>query len=126
LVPFLKNASFEKELISNYCKEVSLVPYEKKGRNKLLPFLYTTLLYRLGIDIHYLIRKYLKNPDQKSENIISLQSNYPYLQKLFSNPKLEKVIPFEKYMNLSLTEPERDRLIAFAFVLFYNNEKIKI
>ncbi|KAF5073314.1 hypothetical protein DSECCO2_192920 [anaerobic digester metagenome] len=126
LVPFLRNASFEKEMISSYCKEVSVVPYEKKGRNKLLPFLYTTLLYRFGIDIHYIIRKYFKNPDQKNENIISLQSNYPYLKKLFSNPKLGKVIPFEKYMNLSLTEPERDRLIAFAFVLFYYNEKIKL
>jgi len=122
LAKFLKNASFEKTLIKNFSNDLSKIPYEKKRRNKLPSFIYKLWLYRIGIDIHYFMRSFYRNKMNKNSKMIELLKKYPQLTNIFSNPKLQ-IIPFKNYVNCSLSVSEIDRLIAFAFVVnFYNNK----
>ena len=122
LAPKLKDASIEKSLISDFNKTISNIPYEKKGRNRLSPFIYTTLLYRFGFDINYLIRK----QKRKHRVVHKTITSHPYITSILSNNRLTQIIPLDDFIKYSTTEPELDRVIAFSYVLSFFENKILI
>lgn len=121
LAPHLKDATFEKSLISHFNKTISTIPYERKGRNRLSPVVYTTILYRFGFDFNYLLRK-LKRKNKIIEKTIS---NLPYISNILSNPRLTQIIPLDRFLMYSISEPELDRIIAFSYVLNFFGDKIE-
>lgn len=131
LIPFLGNkAKYEKRLIREFHEKIYEVPFEVKNRGVAIPSIYTSLIYRVGLDLHYLSRVLLKRKKKKLKTYLdSLKGRSVLLRKLLEKPKINKHIPVQKYLTECSDESELDRIIAFAYLLNYyyhkTNEPLK-
>lgn len=126
LIPYLgKKATYEKDLVNFFNENLSGIQYELKKRSSMLPVVYTTLMYRIGIDLHFIQKKYFKS--QSIETLRSLnnyENSISVIKKILSNPVLNSILSVEHYINRSITESELERLIAFSYVVYYYYHKI--
>ena len=127
LIPFLgKKATYEKQLIRELHQKIYAVPFEVKNREFAIPTVFTTLAYRLGLDLHYISRVFLKKRKKKLKNLLnSLTGKSERLQNLLNNPILKKHLSVRQYLDECSDEPELDRMISLTYILEHFKYKIK-
>lgn len=126
LSSFLNDSSFEKYLINNYYGQFSSIPFDSKNRSLVTPLVYTTLMYRYGINLHSMSRKYLRFRNGRSHAFKTIyNSQLETIINLFSNCYLKSIFSENDFLKYIVNESEFDRLIAFAYVADFFKDKLK-